>query len=515
MSKVLVVDDELFYREMVTDVLAKAGHKVLQAKDGKEALNLISKGHTIESVLLDVVMPGMDGLAVLSKIRSNNSHVPVIMLSAHDEKRMVLQALRRGAFDYQVKPLSPQELVLAVERAMEYCRLQRDQKKKLDRLASLESGARQLSTMVTSDIKIEALAEEYDLLESAVKMVADLLECERVSIMLLDTSDNSLKVAVSVGMSKTLIKEESRPAKKSMSSHVFETGEALLVTDVAEDERVSESEYSSQYKTPSFVIAPLIIGEKIVGVINGNDKKDRSAFDEDDLYLLRTMSHHVSAALQLGIQVSEIERDRSRLGRLIEFQKILIHYLEPEEMLHDLVKKCQDMLNVVCAAVFLKDDFSEHLELKVGYNGEKPMTKKTIISMGESITGKVAEQGKMFLSNDPAKDKRYIAEVEWPWKGVIKNMLVAPIKISRSTIGVIRLLNKRGDPFVKEDAELLKDVADSLAIAIRNMKLYEQLNHSVEEIIGANRNLQKLNDELKMKAKEAESLKKMLAHGGG
>ena len=80
---------------------------------------------------------------------------------------------------------------------------------------------------------------------------------------------------------------------------------------------------------------------------------------------------------------------------------------------------------------------------------------------------------------------------------------------------MIRLLNKRGGPFNRNDAQLLQDVADSLSIAIRNLKLYEQLNSSVEEIVSNNRNLQKLNDELRIKAKELEALKKKIGRGGG
>jgi GAF domain-containing protein len=97
---------------------------------------------------------------------------------------------------------------------------------------------------------------------------------------------------------------------------------------------------------------------------------------------------------------------------------------------------------------------------------------------------------------------------------LIRTMLAAPIRLSNTTIGVIRLLNKRSGGFSQSDASLLGDVADSLSIAIRNMKLYEQLNHSVEEIITANRNLQQVNDELALKAKELEMMKKMLVKGG-
>ncbi len=514
MARILVIDDELFYREHVSDVLGKAGHDVVKAQGGKEGVNLFGQDETIEAVLCDVVMPGFDGMAVLSKIRQKNDSVPVIMLSAHEEHRMVLQAMRRGAFDYQRKPISPQELVLAVDRALEYSRLQVEKVSKLERLATLENGAQRLSQMVTDGgIPLEALAQEYELLESAVGMVSELLQCDRVSIMMLDPEDGTLKVAVSVGLSKSHISQEAKPAKESVSSYVLKTGQGILVSNAEEDKRVPESAFSSQYKTQSFVVAPVKIGEKIVGTINANDKKNGSEFNEDDLFLLRTMSHHVSASLSHAIQTSEMKRDRQRLQRLTEFQRVLIHYLEPEQMMCDLLQKVQDLMNTVNVAIFLQDDEGGDLVLKMGFNGKKEMSKKIVIRYGESITGLAAKEGKLFMINSPEKDRRFIMEAEWPGKGVIRSMLVAPIRLSGQTIGAIRLLNKRSGPFNQDDAQLLKDVADPLSIAIRNMKLYEQLNKSVEDIIEANRNLEKANDELAMKAKELEVLEKVVRGG--
>jgi DNA-binding response OmpR family regulator len=510
MAKCLVVDDELFYREFVADVLKKAGHEVFPAKDGREAINLFTSRGDYDVVLTDVVMPGIDGLGVLSKIRKKDESIPIIMLSAHEDQRMVINALRRGAFDYQRKPLSPNELSLTVERALEHRKLQRDKTRKLERLASLENGARKLSEMVVGHIPLQAVAKEYELLENTVKLVSDILDCNRVSIMIMDEEEECLKVAVSVGMSKALIKNERKPISKSPSAYVLEKGEAILVNDVDEDDRVDANQYSSQYKTNSFVIAPIKVGDKIIGSINANDKKDKCCFDEDDLIMLRTLSYHVSAAISHAIHSSVLEQERERLTRLTELQRILVNYLEPEEMMRGILRKCQELLDAASTAVFLKDEFSEELALKVGFNGDKEIKKEIVIPSGESLTGIVGKQGEMLMENDPQNNRGFIAQTEWPGKGVIKNILACPIRLSNTTIGVIRLLNKRGDNFTAEDAELMKDVADSLALAIRNLKLYEQLNNSVEEIITANRNLQAMNDDLNMKAKELEVLKKYL-----
>ncbi len=508
MAGILVVDDELFYREMIADLLRKDGHEVFTAKDGRECLDL-SKKARIDLALVDIVMPGsMDGLLVLSKLKQNDPELPVIMLTAYEDHRTVLQSLRRGAFDYQHKPISAQELKHAVHKALEARELMVEKKEKLRRMARLEEGAKRLSSMVAGGFKLPAIPQGFEMLNTIVGLVAEALDCDRVSVMLLDPETRKLKVAVAKGFSKELIKKESGNAKKSVSSHVLETREAVLVKDVDKDERFQHSKRASQYRTRSFVIAPIEVGDEIIGTINANDKKDRGEFTEDDLTMVKTFSHQVSLTLRHAFLVEDLRRDKDRLELLNEMRKTLIRYLEPEEMLKDLVRKCQEMMGVASTSVFLKDELTGDLVLHTGLAKERDLSRKIRIPWGESITGWVAMKGKRIRVNHlDEKDKQYKPDMEWPFKGKIVNLLAAPISISGQVIGVLRLLNKLKGEFTEEDEELLQDVTDSLAVAIRNLRLYEQLQRSVDEVVVTNRMLQQVNDELKMKARELESLR--------
>ena len=508
MAKILVIDDELFYRELVADVLRKAGHQLTVGKDGREALDLF-KREEFDLCFLDVVLPGqMDGLTVLGKFHQSNPDVPVIMLSGHEDQRLVLRALRQGAFDYQRKPISAQELKIAADRALETRRLAVDYRQKLKRMTSLEEGAKRLTSWVGQKFRIEDLEREYEMLETTVKLVAEVLECERVSVMLLDPGRNRLRVAVSIGLSQTQIKQESREASQSVSNHVLQTGEAVLVKDVTEDERFQASHYASQYRTQSFVIAPLRVGDQIIGTVNANDKKQAVTFSEDDLILLKTFSHQISLSFVHALAQADLEREKHRLKLQNDLQRILLQYTEPEEMLRQMLLKCQELLDVVSAAVFLKDELSGELWLRLGLSGPKPITQMHRIPTGQSITGLVAKTNQVMMVNDPAADPRLQAALEWPEKGTIRNLIAAPLLLSNSTIGVLRLLNRRQGEFTAEDGRLLKDIADSLAVAIRNLQLYEKLQKSVGEVVATNRMLQQANDELNLKAMELEALKK-------
>ena len=112
--KVLVVDDESRMRKLVKDFLVKENFEVLEAGDGEEALDVFFQEKDIALILLDVMMPKMDGWQVCKEIR-NYSKVPIIMLTAKGDERDELQWFELGVDEYISKPFSPKILVARVE----------------------------------------------------------------------------------------------------------------------------------------------------------------------------------------------------------------------------------------------------------------------------------------------------------------------------------------------------------------------------------------------------------------
>ena len=112
--KVLVVDDESRMRKLVKDFLTKKNYAVIEAGDGVEALDKFFEEKDISLVILDVMMPKMDGWQVLREIREY-SQVPVIMLTAKTDERDELQGFDYGADEYISKPFSPKILVARVD----------------------------------------------------------------------------------------------------------------------------------------------------------------------------------------------------------------------------------------------------------------------------------------------------------------------------------------------------------------------------------------------------------------
>ena len=113
-TKILVVDDEARMRKLVKDYLTIKGYQVIEAGDGEEAVEIFFQQKDIALILLDVMMPKMDGWEVLKTIRLH-SKVPIIMLTARGEERDELQGFDLGVDEYISKPFSPKILVARVE----------------------------------------------------------------------------------------------------------------------------------------------------------------------------------------------------------------------------------------------------------------------------------------------------------------------------------------------------------------------------------------------------------------
>jgi two-component system response regulator MprA len=109
--KVLIVDDERAVRDSLQRALELEGYEIEQAADGREALDRLGPDGHVDAVLLDVLMPGMDGLEVCRTIRRNGNPVPVLMLTARTQVEDRVEGLDAGADDYVTKPFALEELL--------------------------------------------------------------------------------------------------------------------------------------------------------------------------------------------------------------------------------------------------------------------------------------------------------------------------------------------------------------------------------------------------------------------
>ena len=116
-ANVLLVDDEIPFVETMTKRLSKRDLKIVSAFTGREALDVLEKDRSIEVVILDVKMPGMDGIETLGEIKKKYPLVEVVMLTGHATVETGIEGMKLGAFDYLMKPCDMDILMSKVEEA--------------------------------------------------------------------------------------------------------------------------------------------------------------------------------------------------------------------------------------------------------------------------------------------------------------------------------------------------------------------------------------------------------------
>src|SRR5687767_15070364 len=121
-GSVLVIDDEEIMRDILETLLAREGYSVRLASNGAEGLDL-ARSLPFDAVIVDVMMPGMDGLQVLDELHKQDDELPVVMITAFASMENAIAAMKKGAFDYITKPFKNDEVLVVVRNAVERRRL--------------------------------------------------------------------------------------------------------------------------------------------------------------------------------------------------------------------------------------------------------------------------------------------------------------------------------------------------------------------------------------------------------
>lgn len=154
-ATIFIVDDEEGIRESLTGIFEDEGYEVLTAKSGEDALELMKEqGPGI--VLLDVWLPGMDGLETLSGIKKIHPDVPVIMISGHGNIEMAISATRLGAYDFLEKPLSLEKVLIVARRALERKSLEEENR-------TLRADLTRKCSMIGDSGKMKALRRQIEM----------------------------------------------------------------------------------------------------------------------------------------------------------------------------------------------------------------------------------------------------------------------------------------------------------------------------------------------------------------
>jgi signal transduction histidine kinase/DNA-binding response OmpR family regulator len=320
---ILVVDDDPVLRVQLLDHLGGRGFSVRTAASGAEGLALPRVEKT-SVALIDINMPGMDGLGMLAGLKRLAPDAEVILMTGHASVETAVEAIRHGAYDYLEKPFTDLDAVArTVERACEHRRLAMRNRELVGDLAArnqeLSAAIMRLTALIEAGRAMSGIESIDELLDFFIGLVSKELDVERASLMLIDESGRELVVAASRGISDDLAGKIRVRVGDGIAGWVAKEGKPILVKDVQTDPRTSSSlckdapaekpkAEGSFISAPIVLSIPIIVHEKTLGVINVTNKRSGASFTEEDMAFLYGLAGQAAVAIEKARHYNEVKQ---------------------------------------------------------------------------------------------------------------------------------------------------------------------------------------------------------------
>jgi len=168
-ERILVVDDEPYVRTVIAAMLEKAHYHPVLASNGLEAMDRLQSDVPYDLVLSDIMMEGMDGMSLLDRLRELQPETPMVMVTAIHDVGVAISAIRKGAYDYLLKPFEKEQLLATVRRALEHRRLAQQNSMYQSNLEQLVAARTDMLRQAIADLErsyditLEALGDALDL----------------------------------------------------------------------------------------------------------------------------------------------------------------------------------------------------------------------------------------------------------------------------------------------------------------------------------------------------------------
>lgn len=309
---ILVIDDDRVLLDFFGKVFKKLGFQVALVDNGKEAINLARKT-TLDIVLLDIKMPGIDGISVLKEIKAQDPDIEVIIMTGYASLDSALEALKYGAFDYIQKPFDKlDQVVITVGLAWER-RKPRVEGRSIE--ASLERRIYELKVLYNSSRMIGSCSDTKEIMPQLLESLSKIIAYDVAISMLTGSVNHPVPTAESMGTEGLRSQELILQVVNSSSPSLVEEAKCNLIEAynstthskiskrIVFDKIIGEKNIKLEsadgiketQKLNSFLDIPLMSQGNIVGMINISSQRDRT-FSLDDIRLIYTMVSQVPSA---------------------------------------------------------------------------------------------------------------------------------------------------------------------------------------------------------------------------
>jgi signal transduction histidine kinase/DNA-binding response OmpR family regulator len=387
---VLVADGDTASRTLLCDLLAEKGCTPRPVATGEEALLLLESA-PYAVALVDLDLPGGDGLSMLNEIKRTSPETEVVLTAEHGSLDTAVKASRLGAYDYRLKPFEDlEEVWVVVRRAVEKRRLTLQNRELVadleQRNVRLTAAMKRQKSLVDAGRAMSGILDIHELLDFFVGQVVKELDSDRASLMAVDAETGELKIVASRGISEDLVKKARVRVGEGVAGWVARTGKPILVKDAHNDPRAQYRESndlaSSFISSPIVLSIPILLEEKVLGVINVTNRRDGGSYDRDDMAFLYGLAGQAAVSMERARHFQELQKALESL-RAAQESVVAVERLKAlGQMAAGVAHDFNNILNAILGKV---DLMLAHLES----DGVSPEA----IRQGLSVVERISLQG--------------------------------------------------------------------------------------------------------------------------
>lgn len=327
-------------------------------------------------------------------------------------------------------------------------------------------------------------------LDEVMRLTIELVNAQAGVVILIDQTTGELSSHITIGgrPREELGEEPKWKLNKGVMGAILKVGEPAIISDASEYP-IFRDEISKVVGCTviNALCVPLKSKGETLGVLEVFNKKlsteeskegDKGVapFTAEDQKLIVSLSNEIVMVIENAMLFNERERKVVELDNLLKATEAIASAMQLDPLLDTIMERGMKVMDAEGCSVLLVDEKEKKLQFVAASGAKKEEVKKLSLNMGEGVAGWVAQNDQPLLIDDVSKDDRFSKKIDETLTQKTKSLICVPLKVKERTIGVMEVMNKRGDrTFTERDMVLFKPLSAQAAVAIERAKLYEDL----------------------------------------
>ncbi len=316
-EKVLVIDDRDDSLQFMTEYILKPnGYRYITAKNGEAGLQR-ALNEEPDLIIMDQRMPRMTGLEVLAALEKTQADIPVILMTFHGSEETAVLAFRLGAKDYIIKPFDTEEMLGAIDRALEERRLRKERdgltRELMRTNQQLERRVKELNVLYNIGKSVTSLLDPEKVLNRIVEVAVYITNAEEGALLLMDEESGNLYLRAARNLGEQFARGFRIKVDDSIAGEVVRTGEPFIASG---DE--ASLKVKTGYLVKSLLYVPLKVGQEIIGIMSVDNKVSNRPFADNDLYMLSALADYAGIAIVNAQLYGEVKAFSEELEKKVE-----------------------------------------------------------------------------------------------------------------------------------------------------------------------------------------------------